>query len=53
VREFVEQIKDDLESRELIRLYVEDETSSGNWLRLACQALNPAVQETAAASRMN
>jgi len=52
VREFVEQIKDDLESRELIRLYVEDETSSGNWLRMACQALNPAAQETAA-SPMN
>lgn len=54
VREFVEQIKDDLESREMIRLYVEDETSSGNWLRLACQALNPGVQEdSAAASKMN
>jgi hypothetical protein len=53
VREFVEQIKEDLESRELIRLYVEDETSSGNWLRLACAALNPNVQETAAPSRMN
>jgi hypothetical protein len=53
VREFVEQIKGDLESKELIRLYVEDETSSGNWLRLACQALNPAAQETAASSRMN
>ncbi len=54
VREFVEQIKDDLESREMIRLYVEDETSSGNWLRLACQALNPGVQEdSATASKMN
>ncbi|SRR5579875_656402 len=53
VRDFVEQIKEDLESRELIRLYVEDETSSGNWLRLACQALNPGVQETAAPSKMN
>jgi hypothetical protein len=53
VREFVEQIKDDLESRELIRLYVEDETSSGNWLRLACQALNPGVQEAVAPSKMN
>ena len=53
VLEFVEQIKDDLESRELIRLYVEDETSSGNWLRLACAALNPPVQEAAAPSRMN
>ncbi len=52
VREFVDQIKDDLESRELIRLYVEDETSSGNWLRLACEALNaPAQRETA--PRMN
>jgi len=53
VREFVEQIKDDLESRELIRLYVEDETSSGNWLRLACAALNPAAEQAAAPSRMN
>ncbi len=53
VREFVEQIKDDLESKEMIRLYVEDETSSGNWLRASCAALNPAVQEAAAPSRMN
>jgi hypothetical protein len=53
VREFVEQIKEDLESRELIRLYVEDETSSGNWLRLACAALNPNVAETTASARMN
>ena len=53
VREFVEQIKDDLESKELIRLYVEDETSSGNWLRLACAALNPAEAEAAAPSPMN
>ncbi len=53
VREFVEQIKDDLESRELIRLYVEDETSSGNWLRESCKALNPAVQEAVAPSPMN
>jgi hypothetical protein len=53
VREFIEQIKDDLESKELIRLYVEDETSSGNWLRAACKALNPAVQEAAAPSQMN
>jgi len=53
VREFVEQIKDDLESRELIRLYVEDETSSGNWLRLACAALNPAAEQATAPSRMN
>ncbi|HEV3111750.1 MAG TPA: hypothetical protein VGY99_14790 [Candidatus Binataceae bacterium] len=54
VLEFADQIKDDLESKELIRLYVEDETSSGNFLRTACAALNPAaVQETAAPSRMN
>jgi rubrerythrin len=53
VREFVDLIKDDLESKELIRLYVEDETSSGNWLRMACKALNPDVQEAAAPSRMN
>jgi hypothetical protein len=53
VREFVEQIKDDLESKELIRLYVEDETSSGNWLRLACAALNPAGAEAAAPSPMS
>ncbi len=53
VREFVDLIKEDLESKELIRLYVEDETSSGNWLRMACKALNPQLQETAAAARMN
>jgi hypothetical protein len=42
---FVDQISEDRESRELIRLRVEDESSSGNSLRLECTALNPPAQE--------
>lgn len=53
VLEFADQIKEDLESKELIRLYVEDETSSGNFLRNACIALNPPAQENASTTRMN
>ena len=50
VREFVDLIKEDLQSKELIRLYVEDETSSGNWLRDACKALNAPAQAAAQSS---
>lgn len=38
--EFAEQIKEDLETKEMVKLFVEDEISSGNWLNSACAALN-------------
>jgi hypothetical protein len=35
-----ENIKDDMESMELFKLYVQDELSSARWLKYACEALN-------------
>ena len=40
VSEVVDRIKDDQESKELFKLYIQDELSSGKWLRYACEALN-------------
>ena len=40
VSEVVDRIKDDQESKELFKLYIEDELSSGKWLMYACEALN-------------
>ena len=48
VSEFVDRIKDDQESKELFKLYIQDELSSGKWLMYACEALNgPAKAPTA------
>lgn len=42
--EFAANIKDDLETRELLDLYIQDELSSANWLLRACAALNGDAQ---------
>jgi hypothetical protein len=44
VLEFVDNIKDDLETKELFKLYVQDELSSAKWLLYACEALNGPAQ---------
>jgi len=38
--EIAENIKEDLESKELFKLFVQDELSSTKWLQYACEALN-------------
>jgi hypothetical protein len=38
--EFAELIKEDLETKEALRLFAEDELSSTKWLKYACAALN-------------
>ena len=38
-----ETIKEDMESKELFKLYVQDELSSARWLQASCDALNGAV----------
>ena len=49
LREFAESIKEDLETKEMVKLFVEDEISSGNWLNSARAALNaPASSKSAA-----
>jgi hypothetical protein len=40
---FADLIKEDLETKEMVKLFVEDEISSGNWLNSACAALNAPV----------
>ena len=46
--ELAENIKDDLESKELFKLFVQDEISSTKWLQYACGALNaPAASASA------
>jgi hypothetical protein len=55
VSEVVDRIKDDQDSKELFKLYIQDELSSGKWLMYACEALNgpdkaPSTQNGVAAS---
>lgn len=55
VSEVVDRIKDDQESKELFKLYIQDELSSGKWLTYACEALNgpakvPSAQQGVSAS---
>ena len=48
VCDFVDSTKDDLETKEHFKLYVQDELSSAKWLINACEALNgPAKTPTA------
>jgi hypothetical protein len=42
--EFAESIKDDLETKEMLKLFHEDELSSTRWLQYACAALNAPAQ---------
>jgi hypothetical protein len=51
--EFAELIKEDLETKEMVKLFLEDEISSGNWLNSACAALNaPAASKPATMNAM-
>lgn len=46
--EFADLIKEDLETKELLKLFFEDELSSTKWLRYACETLNaPAASASA------
>jgi hypothetical protein len=46
IREFADMIKDDLETKEMLKLFYEDELSSTKWLQYACAALNAPAQPT-------
>jgi hypothetical protein len=48
VVEIAANIKDDMESMELFKLYVQDELSSARWLKYACEALNGQPSASAA-----
>jgi rubrerythrin len=44
--EFADQIKEDMETKEALKLFAEDELSSAKWLKYACAALNAPAAET-------
>jgi hypothetical protein len=49
IREFADMVKDDLETKEMLKLFYEDELSSTKWLQYACATLNAPAQVTQAA----
>jgi hypothetical protein len=44
IREFADTIKEDLETKEMLKLFYEDELSSTKWLQYACATLNAPAQ---------
>lgn len=55
ILEFAESLKEDVETKEALRLFAEDELSSARWLLDACGVLNPAPrpEEPSANARAN
>jgi hypothetical protein len=54
--DLAENIKDDMESKEMFKLYLQDEMSSAKWLEASCKALNgsaPAASAPAPSSSVN
>ncbi|HKD70387.1 MAG TPA: hypothetical protein VKB84_26350 [Candidatus Binataceae bacterium] len=45
---FIDSIKEDLQTREMLRLFIEDERSTLNWLSDCCAALSAPAQTAAA-----
>jgi hypothetical protein len=50
--DFAEKIKDDLNTKEMIKLYAQDELSSATWLLESCAALNAPANKVATTSSM-
>jgi hypothetical protein len=42
--EFADRIEEDLETKEALKLFAEDELSSTKWLKYACMTLNAPAQ---------
>jgi len=51
IADLAEKIKEDLETKELLKLFAQDELSSAKWLQYACGALNGASAGAAAPSQ--
>jgi hypothetical protein len=51
ILEFAESIQDDMETKEMVKLFVQDEISSGTWLNASCAALNAPAQAKSAERR--
>ncbi|MBF6560594.1 MAG: hypothetical protein IVW56_09905 [Candidatus Binataceae bacterium] len=52
ISEFAERITEDVETKEVIKLFVQDEISSGTWLNASCAALNAPAASVAQADAM-
>jgi hypothetical protein len=53
ISEFAERITEDVETKEMVKLFIQDEISSGTWLNASCAALNaPAAGAAAQADAM-
>jgi len=42
--DFADRIKEDMETKEALKLFAEDELSSAKWLKYACEALNASAE---------
>jgi hypothetical protein len=51
--DFADTIKDDLNTKEMIKLYAQDELSSATWLLESCAALNAFANKAAASPSLN
>jgi len=55
IGEFAEKLRDDQQTKEMLKLFQQDELSTTNWLMESCAALNGlniGTQATAAAAAM-
>jgi hypothetical protein len=53
IADLAENIKEDLETKELLKLFVQDELSSAKWLQYACGALNAGAPAPAPSQKMS
>ena len=53
IADVAEKIQEDLETKELLKLFVQDEMSSAKWLQYACGALNAWAAAPAASQTMS
>jgi hypothetical protein len=52
ITDFADRIKTDLQSKEMLKLFAQDELSSGTWLVESCAAINqPSATASASMSR--
>jgi len=53
ITDFAETIKDDLQTKEALKLFYQDELSTTIWLRESCAALNAPVERPSMTASMN
>jgi hypothetical protein len=53
ITDFADTIKDDLQTKEALKLFYQDELSSTTWLRESCAALNAPVERSSMTASMS